>query len=136
MNSSRAPQARPHQWVASAAASSEADPVGRLIAQEVVVGEAHPQHADDRVDLLADEEHQRGDQKDPAGAAAGRARAARPVVTAERRPSAVAGRSATRQKARASRLEMQHWSSRLLDLGLHRVGRLLASPPSDRPPRP
>ena len=36
----------------------------------MVVGEAHPQDAEDRIQLPADEKHQRRDEKDPAGAVA------------------------------------------------------------------
>ena len=43
----------------------EPDPVRRLVGQELVVGEAQPEDAEDRPDLIADEEGERRQQEQP-----------------------------------------------------------------------
>ena len=55
----------------------EPDPMRRLVRQELEVGEAQPEDAEDRPDLVADEEDERGGEKQPLAAFAperGRAR--------------------------------------------------------------
>ncbi len=62
----RAPQARPHQRVVERRdVVVEPDPVRRLVGEELVVGEADPEDADDRIDLIADEEDERRQQEQP-----------------------------------------------------------------------
>ena len=53
-------EARPHQRVVKRLrVIVEPDPLRRLVRQELEVGEAHPQNAEDRPDLVADEKYER-----------------------------------------------------------------------------
>ena len=62
----RPPKALPHQRVFERGdVIIEADPVRRLVRQELVVGEADPEDADDRIDLVSDEKDERRKQKQP-----------------------------------------------------------------------
>ena len=62
----RAPQARPHQRIMERIdVIVEADPVRRLVGEELVVGEADPEDAEDRVDLIAHKEGDRRQEEQP-----------------------------------------------------------------------
>ncbi len=62
----RAPQAGPHQGIVQRLdIVGEADPIGRVPAEKLEVGEADPDHADDRLGLVPDEEDDRRQQEGP-----------------------------------------------------------------------